>query len=186
MQREVPPAPTQAPLSPLVAALRATTSAAEHPVDPVVSRLATDEPTTANAPSSAGPGPLARGAVPDYSAIQWTPGEGFHRTADQSTATPLTTTDSHSAPVQRADQDALSAGNGPGDPARADSSASAPASPPGPEAATVPPASALGLPTGPQLEELAARLFDPLATRLRAELWLDRERAGLIATSRWY
>jgi len=34
------------------------------------------------------------------------------------------------------------------------------------------------------IEELARRLFDPLAARLKAELWLDRERAGLIADVR--
>ena len=34
------------------------------------------------------------------------------------------------------------------------------------------------------LEELAARLFDPLVSRLRAELALDRERAG-ISTNTW-
>ena len=36
---------------------------------------------------------------------------------------------------------------------------------------------AAALPT--DLDELARRLFDPLSARLRAELWLDRERAGL-------
>lgn len=34
-------------------------------------------------------------------------------------------------------------------------------------------------PTG-DIDELARRLFDPLVARLRAELWLDRERAGLL------
>jgi hypothetical protein len=34
------------------------------------------------------------------------------------------------------------------------------------------------------LDELARRLYDPLTARLRAELWLDRERAGLV-TDRW-
>jgi hypothetical protein len=33
------------------------------------------------------------------------------------------------------------------------------------------------------LEELAARLFDPLVARLRGELWLDRERAGWTAAT---
>jgi hypothetical protein len=33
------------------------------------------------------------------------------------------------------------------------------------------------------LEELARRLFDPLTARIKAELWLDRERAGLITDS---
>ncbi|WP_111765074.1 hypothetical protein [Nakamurella deserti] len=44
----------------------------------------------------------------------------------------------------------------------------------GGSAATAAPAA---LPT--DLDELARRLFDPLTARLRAELWLDRERAGL-------
>lgn len=40
---------------------------------------------------------------------------------------------------------------------------------------------------GPQVldvEDLARRLFDPLCARLKAELWLDRERAGLITELR--
>jgi hypothetical protein len=35
------------------------------------------------------------------------------------------------------------------------------------------------------LEELAGRLYDPLLSRLRAELWAERERAGLLTQSRW-
>ena len=31
---------------------------------------------------------------------------------------------------------------------------------------------------GADLDELARRLYDPLSARLRAELWLDRERTG--------
>ena len=34
------------------------------------------------------------------------------------------------------------------------------------------------------LDELARRLYDPLTARLRAELWLDRERAGLVTDRR--
>ena len=30
------------------------------------------------------------------------------------------------------------------------------------------------------VDELVNRLYDPLAARLRAELWLDRERAGVL------
>ncbi len=35
------------------------------------------------------------------------------------------------------------------------------------------------------LEDLARRLFDPLAARLRTELWLDRERAGFLTDPRY-
>ena len=34
------------------------------------------------------------------------------------------------------------------------------------------------------LDEMARKLFEPLSARLRAELWLDRERAGLITDVR--
>ena len=49
--------------------------------------------------------------------------------------------------------------------------------------ASVAPAAGPGGPS-PDVDELARRLYDPLAARLRAELWLDRERAGLVADSR--
>jgi hypothetical protein len=38
------------------------------------------------------------------------------------------------------------------------------------------------LPT--DLDELARRLFDPLSARLKSELWLDRERAGMVTDLR--
>jgi hypothetical protein len=37
---------------------------------------------------------------------------------------------------------------------------------------------------GVDVDEMAKRLYEPLTARLRAELWLDRERAGLV-TDRW-
>jgi hypothetical protein len=39
-------------------------------------------------------------------------------------------------------------------------------------------------PAGTDLDEMARRLFEPLSARLRAELWLDRERAGLMTDLR--
>lgn len=41
-----------------------------------------------------------------------------------------------------------------------------------------------GRPTGSQLEELAQLLYEPISARIRAELWLDRERAGLMVDLR--
>ncbi len=38
--------------------------------------------------------------------------------------------------------------------------------------------------TGADVDELARRLFEPLSARLRSELWLDRERAGLMSDVR--
>jgi hypothetical protein len=37
-----------------------------------------------------------------------------------------------------------------------------------------------GLTPGGDVEELVNKLYDPLAARLRAEFWLDRERAGVL------
>ena len=73
--------------------------------------------------------------------------------------------------------------------------ASAPAVAPPPEApSSTPPITAdatapipaVGNASEPKddLDEMARRLFEPLSARLRAELWLDRERAGLIADVR--
>jgi hypothetical protein len=56
------------------------------------------------------------------------------------------------------------------------------AAPPAPATASSgsPPPAAAG--TKPaDLDELARRLYEPLTARLRAELWLDRERAGVMS-----
>jgi hypothetical protein len=56
-------------------------------------------------------------------------------------------------------------------------------------AATAPAAAPAGAPptagaAAADLDEMARRLFEPLSARLRAELWLDRERAGLVTDAR--
>lgn len=40
------------------------------------------------------------------------------------------------------------------------------------------------LPTGRDLDELAEHLYGPISARLRAELWVDRERSGLLVELR--
>jgi hypothetical protein len=47
------------------------------------------------------------------------------------------------------------------------------------------PAAAPKAATAAEIEELAKRLYEPLTAKLRAELWLDRERAGRV-TDRWH
>jgi hypothetical protein len=77
-------------------------------------------------------------------------------------------------PLQRADPEPSSA---PADPAPPPEPAAPPAAP-----APVAPAAAggpLGA-AGTDLDEMARRLFEPLSARIRAELWLDRERAGMV------
>jgi len=47
------------------------------------------------------------------------------------------------------------------------------------------PADALaGLPSGRALDELVERIYEPLTARLKTELWLDRERSGLMVNLR--
>jgi hypothetical protein len=41
------------------------------------------------------------------------------------------------------------------------------------------------VPAEPDIDELARRLFAPLSRRLKAELRLDRERAGLLLDHRY-
>ena len=53
-------------------------------------------------------------------------------------------------------------------------SSTAPAGPVGPAAPM----------SGAELEEMARRLYEPLTARLRAELWQDRERSGLLTDLR--
>jgi hypothetical protein len=64
------------------------------------------------------------------------------------------------------------------------------ADPPAPAPTAAPPAAPAG-PAGPaapmsssELEEMARRLYEPLSARLRAELWQDRERSGLLTDLR--
>lgn len=52
---------------------------------------------------------------------------------------------------------------------------------------TAPPGSTTGPPAGlasPNIDELARRLYEPIVTRIKTELWLDRERAGLLSDPR--
>lgn len=56
-----------------------------------------------------------------------------------------------------------------------------------PTPGTAPPASTTGPPAGlasPNIDELARRLYEPIVTRIKTELWLDRERAGLLSDPR--
>ncbi len=59
-----------------------------------------------------------------------------------------------------------------------------PPAPPPTEAPAAGPAPTAAAPGGgapaPDLDEMARRLYEPLSARLRAELWLDRERAGVM------
>lgn len=51
-------------------------------------------------------------------------------------------------------------------------------------AAPAGPAGPAAPPSGAELEEMARRLYEPLSARLRAELWQDRERSGLLTDLR--
>jgi hypothetical protein len=69
----------------------------------------------------------------------------------------------------------LQSADEPAPPAAEPTAGTSSAAPAGSESAPPPPAGA----KPPDLDELARRLYEPLTARLRAELWLDRERAGV-------
>ncbi|OLL18678.1 hypothetical protein BKE56_000815 [Rhodococcus sp. M8] len=50
-----------------------------------------------------------------------------------------------------------------------------------PTAGTAPPTGPLA---GMNIDDLANRLYEPIVTRIKTELWLDRERTGLLADPR--
>jgi hypothetical protein len=84
--------------------------------------------------------------------------------------------------VQR--QDASGSADAPGpSPGSEPPAATAPA-PSGPGPATPSAAGHAPAPASPPLDELARQLFGPLSARLKAELRLDRERAGLLTDLR--
>jgi hypothetical protein len=60
----------------------------------------------------------------------------------------------------------------------------APAPTAAPTAAAPGGAPSAGGPAGADLDEMARRLYEPLSARLRAELWQDRERSGLLTDLR--
>jgi hypothetical protein len=68
-------------------------------------------------------------------------------------------------------------------PVQAAAASADPAAAPAP-AAPAPAGAAPGGPSGAELEEMARRLYEPLSSRLRAELWQDRERSGLLTDLR--
>ncbi len=67
--------------------------------------------------------------------------------------------------------------------ASADSAAASAAAPTAAAPSAAAPAAAHA-PSAAELDEMAKRLYEPLSARLRAELWLDRERAGLVTERR--
>ncbi len=65
----------------------------------------------------------------------------------------------------------------------------APSDAPAPSSASAPAGGGAAAPggapaSGTDIEEMALRLYEPLTARLRAELWQDRERAGLLTDLR--
>ena len=94
------------------------------------------------------------------------------RGAAQAAQTASVTTQDAVADAASSTADALGDAVGAG-PTAAGPTATGPTAPAGGATAAGPTAA------GPQVDELVQRLFDPLAARIRAELRLDRERAGL-------
>ncbi len=126
-----------------------------------------DTHTTARSPEHISPEAVTAEPTPTPRSVQPNPSRPPHL-ADPTRPAALPP-----APLQRIEEPDTPPEATPPAAAEAPSSVAAPATPAPSEPA--PPAGG-----GPSLDELARQLYEPLAARLRAELWLDRERSGLL------
>jgi hypothetical protein len=198
----VVPLASAAPLT--VPGVQGTTNAASVP--PAVQRVVYDHPGL-RAPSSSRTGALPGSQVsavqavgraqdssvteaPQEQVLSWSAGESFHAgpavqrvEAESVQAVSLQQMFGGQATaesvVQRDEAPAAAVQAAP-DQAAPDQAAPAQAGPV--QAAAAAPGKAV---SAAEVEELAKRLYEPLTAKLRAELWLDRERAGRV-TDRWH
>lgn len=177
---EIPMGPAVIP-EPLIAATptpRSRPTAPRHTVLPTVSRLAADAPLR----------PVQRPLASSPTLVVGQP-------VLQARADATSSESRQSGAISFASMFGSEAGGETGAPAEdgftsvqlqtADDSAP-PASEPTDTLSTPPIATAAPPPAAPEgkpadLDELARRLYEPLTARLRAELWLDRERAGVMS-----
>ena len=167
-----PPAPGTGPAGPPASRAGAFGGATARGPLPVVLRSA-DPGTPSAARGGTIPG-LAAASPPDGAGESGHPGSAAPVPVVQATpggpeVPDVTTHGSETAPVPVVQM------AGPAEPGPATSGAGAAAAPANPAA---------GGAAGASTDELVRRLFDPLAARLKAELRLDRERAGLITDLR--
>jgi hypothetical protein len=157
-----------------------STTSTSHGAPPTVSRLTADAayrtPTPARPSPALAVGPSIPRVTPYATSSQSGSGRAmsftsmFSSPADEAAAGSPAETGFTSVQLQSASESSPPAS----EPAT-DTSAAPPVTTP------VPPPAAGGGGAAPSadLDEMARRLYEPLTARLRAELWLDRERAGV-------
>ncbi|HET9648060.1 MAG TPA: hypothetical protein VFP34_07490, partial [Microlunatus sp.] len=199
-----PPSSPVSPTSSVATAVARTRSAAPATPSPTGTWSAGPVPgvqRSAAVGSAASPTPASRAAVQDSLAASLSPvvpdepALRVQRQADPATGSPGPATGSSTRTVGLAEMFAIAAGT-PDEPSlqrSADPAApvtessiqlapdsAAPAAGAAGAGASAPAAPA----SGADLEEMARRLYEPLSARLRAELWQDRERSGLLTDLR--
>jgi hypothetical protein len=155
-----------------------STTATSHSALPTVSRLTADAAYRTPSPARPSPalavGPSIPRVTPYATSSQSGSGRAmsftsmFSSAADETEAGSPAETGFTSVQLQSASESSPPAS----EPAT-DTSAAPPVTTP------VPPPTAGGGAPSADLDEMARRLYEPLTARLRAELWLDRERAGV-------
>ncbi|HEU5266569.1 MAG TPA: hypothetical protein VFU35_07705, partial [Jatrophihabitans sp.] len=141
-------------------------------------------PRLATASNQSAPAPAPPAPAHDAGSIAVAAGIA-HRAPDGSVVFGTSQSDEPAALQRAVEVDEMTVGTTPAAPAPPAGEAAAPSSPaaaPAAAAAAGPAAAAVG--GTPNLDELARRLYDPLAARIKAELRLDRERFGLVTDLR--
>ena len=182
--------------APAIPALGTAGHAVRH-LDPIpLQRRSTSLPSIPSASPAATPvaGPVGYPSAPPPITLPSTTGPARSFAAMFATASgeqPAAEAEEHPGytTIQlQTDAEPAAAGPPPGEPTTAPA-AELPVETAAPAPATAPAASPGGAPptagaAAAELDEMARRLFEPLSARLRAELWLDRERAGLVTDAR--
>ena len=173
-----------APVTQNASAAQGPAAPRHHDLLPTVSRLAADLPTRPTLRTTGARPTITIGpSIPQTGANTATsqPRSGGARSFTSMFDTSMLSTASNTETGSPAEDgftsvQLQSAGESPAPAAEAaaDTSSVAPSVTP-----SAPPAAAGAKP--PDLDELARRLYEPLTARLRAELWLDRERAGVMS-----
>lgn len=168
-------------------------------VPPAVQRVVYDHPGLRTPSSSrtasvttAQPGLAQAAAQPEAEQVlSWSAGESFHTEPAVQRAESKQPEPVRAVSLQQMFSGHAAPQHSTAEPEDAVQRDEAPAEAPAPQAVPAAPASAVqaAAPVKPvsaaEVEELAKRLYEPLTAKLRAELWLDRERSGRM-TDRWH
>jgi len=187
------PAVESSPVVPLSSAVPLTVPGVQREavgVDPPVQRVVYGHPALGGSAvpartATAERADAVQAAAPEEQVLSWSAGETFHaepavQRVESSTVRAVSLEQmfsGHAAPEAAVQRD------------EAPPEAAVEPLPQPPAPAQAPPAPVAAAPaktvSAAEVEELAKRLYEPLTAKLRAELWLDRERSGRVA-DRWH